>query len=63
MKYLYVLLAVLITFQLNCGKSTGQAEAEAAKKFAEWEANGIARVKVDEGGDIYLNNKPIPLEE
>jgi len=32
-----------------------------AKKFAGWEANGIAKVKVAENGDIYLNQKPVSL--
>jgi len=32
-----------------------------AKKFGGWEANGIAKVKVAENGDIYLNQKPVSL--
>ena len=62
MKYLSILLAVLLLFQLNCSYRNREAEAEAAKKFAAWEANGIAKVKVDERGDIYVNTKLTSLE-
>ncbi len=58
-KYRLIFLAVLALCQLSCGNAA--REAEAAKKFAAWEANGIAKVKVDESGDIYLNNKPVSL--
>ena len=51
MKHLSILLMALALFQLNCKNRIG--EAEAARKFAEWEANGIAKVKVDETGAIY----------
>lgn len=62
MKYLSILVAVLALFQLNCSNRNREAEAEAAKKFAEWEANGIAKVSVDERGDIYLNKKLTSLD-
>ena len=58
-KYPFVFLAVLVLCQLSC--SNAAREAEVAKKFAAWEANGIAKVKVEEGGDIYLNSKPVSL--
>ena len=60
LKYSFIFLAVLALCQLSC--SNGAREAEVAKKFAGWEANGIAKVKVDESGDIYLNAKPASLE-
>src|SRR5258706_5973389 len=60
MRYLIFLLAVLALTQLNCGLSN--REAEAVKNFAVMEANGIAKVKVDERGDIYLNNKLSSLD-
>jgi len=59
MRYALILLCVLALIQLSCGNSK---EAEAAKQFAQMEANGVAKVKVDEGGDIYLNNKPSSLD-
>ena len=61
MKFISVLLIGLALLQLNC--SNRVRKAEAAKKFAEWEANGIAKVKVDENGQIYLNSKPLSLDE
>jgi len=61
MKLISILLMALALLQLNCKNRIG--EAEAAKKFAEWEANGIAKVKVDETGAIYLNAKPVSLDE
>ena len=59
MRYSLILLCVSALIQLSCGKSN--REAEAAKQFAQMEANGVAKVKVDERGDIYLNNKPSSL--
>ena len=58
-KYPFIVLAVLALCQLSC--SNAAREAEVAKKFARWEANGIAKVKVAENGDIYLNQKPVSL--
>jgi len=60
LKYPFIFLAVLALCQLSCGNAA--REAEVAKKFAGWEANGIAKVKVEENGDIYLNHKPTSLE-
>lgn len=59
LRYPFIFLAVLALCQLSC--SNGAREAEVAKRFAEWEANGIAKVKVDESGDIHLNNRPVSL--
>ena len=59
MRYALILVCVLALIQLSCGNSK---EAEAAKQFAQMEANGVAKVMVDERGDIYLNNKPSSLE-
>lgn len=61
MKFISLLLIGLALLQLNCNNRV--REAEAAKKFAEWEANGIAKVKVDENGAIYLNSKSASLDE
>jgi len=60
LRYPFIFLAVLALCQLSC--SNAAREAEVAKKFAGWEANGIAKVKVAESGDIYLNSKPTSLE-
>jgi len=61
MRLLSILLIGLALLQLNC--SSRLQESEAAKKFAAWEANGIAKVKVVENGQIYLNRKPVSLDE
>jgi hypothetical protein len=51
-------LLALLVLVLGCGSAR---EAEAMKAFAEREKNGIARVKVDQLGDIYLNDAPTTL--
>jgi len=53
-----ILLAVLAVISLSCGNSDREAEA----RFAQMEANGIAKVKVGGSGDIYLNGKLTSLD-
>src|SRR6185295_8553007 len=60
MKSMVYFLIMLIVLQPSCGKS--REDAEQARKLAEMEANGIAKIKVDERGDIYLNNKLTSLD-
>ena len=55
MKRMAYFLIMLVVLQPSCGKSREDAEQD--RKLAEREANGIAKIKVDERGDIYLNNK------
>ena len=59
MRYPLILLCVLALIQWSCGNGK---EAEVAKQFAQMEANGVAKVKIDERGDIYLNNKPSSMD-
>ena len=53
MKCTLILMAVMAVTQLSCTNRKVDAE----RKFAQMEANGIAKVKVDERGDIYLESK------
>ena len=62
MKYLSILVAALSLLQLNCSNGNREAQTEGAKKFAQSETKGIAKVSVDERGDIYLNKKLTSLD-
>ena len=53
MKCTLILMAVMAVTELRCTNR----EADAERKFALMEANGIAKVKVDERGDVYLDSK------
>jgi len=53
-------LIMLVVLQPSCGKS--REDAEQARNLAQMEANGIVKIKVDERGDIFLNNKLASLD-
>ena len=60
MKYLILLFAILVFFQHGCGPSKEQIEQ--AKEFERREANGIAKIKIADTGDIYMNKKLTSLD-
>jgi biopolymer transport protein ExbD len=61
MKYLKWAVIILILALVGCGPSKEQEEK--IKEMTAREANGVAKIKVDEFGKIYVNKKAATIEE